>query len=381
MQTKSIILDSRQYTKNYPESNLLIKQAIELLNGFSPKSIQYKDNDLDKFLLSGNCSLVNTLSKLLKNENDSLINVALNLSPSYAVTHLIWRCLNVAINCTSDNGDLLTHIFAIPLVLVLGSKSKIIVKDSLNSDLLNDFFEQNNLFDYKNYKCYVSGKLIDSTAIAKIKPSQLYYWVRNIKEPNLWLPYDLSGSSIEMVNEGVFLRFLIGVATKDNDSKISSNTSYANSDNFTKNSIPLMKLINQELQQKGVTLFTIPFSVTNLSDAFLVGDNYRKEIAIQVALSNAIRKIREKSLTPLVNINCHNFEIRLQTFAVEGESKNTKDGSNMVKKKIIENSIWQLNHVDNFDVILNKITTLLHDMRVEWNFSDDENMTVICEND
>ena len=83
---------------------------------------------------------------------------------------------------------------------------------------------------------------------------------------------------------------------------------------------------------------------------------------------------------PLVNISCQNFEIQLKTFAVDGEFKNIKDDFSLIKKKIIENSIWQLNHLDNFDTILNKITKLLYDMQVEWIF-DDENIKVITQND
>jgi uncharacterized membrane protein (Fun14 family) len=373
MQKNLPILDPRKYTKAYPESNMIIKQTVDLLSQQS----DITDNKSSKSIDEAKSNLISTLERMLQHENDALINVALNLSPSYAATNLIWQCLNMAIN--NSNGDI---IFAIPLVLVAGSKIKSKINGSIDSVLLNNFVAKNNLVN-SDYDFFISGKLIDATTIAKIQPSQLYYWVRNIKSANLWLPQDLQGSDIEVQNEGVFLRFLIGVATKKNqtintiintDYTINThinnyhNVSCINQEKFRNSSMAFMQLINQELQQKSITLFTIPFTATYLSDAFRVGDNYRREIAIQVALSNAIREVRAMAITPLVIISAINVE----NAAIQVATQDAIQLTVYADSKIIETSVWNLNHLDDFNLILNTTTELLDDMQVMWNYAATE---------
>ncbi|MCC2624504.1 MAG: hypothetical protein K0R14_377 [Burkholderiales bacterium] len=316
-----MIKDPRQYTSEYPKSNILIKLAFKILNEES--------NFADLKILIGN---------ILKNENDALINVALNLSPSYHVSEIIWRALNAVIN---DSTETTINIFAIPVVLVAGSKVKTKLNGTLDVGRLNEFFRQNRVFG-NDIDGFISGKLIDPLNLVKIKPSQIYYWARNIKNANLWLPIELEGTGIPVLNEGVFLRFLIGLGS-------------INQEAYRNSLMSLMKLIGEELKNDAVTLFPIPFPPVNLSEGYPVGDSKRKEIAITVAISNIVRKIREQGQVPVAAISGENEAIKILV-------NSTTDPA------LSETSLWHLTKFEDYEEDVKKLTNLLQDMQVEYSY-------------
>jgi hypothetical protein len=360
-----MIKDPRQYTHEYPGSNILIKQALAVLNN-----------------QSGFNELMILIDAVLKNENDALINVALNLSPSFTVSNIIWKALNATINSVPETLDaaqlksrqgrqqiigsrqdflplalnnpvITANVFAIPLVLVAGSKVKTKLAGNLNVNKLNDYFIQNKIFiDETN--CFISGKLVDQLSLAKIKPSQLYYWSRNLKNANLWLPIELEGTPVPVLNEGVFLRFLIGVSTVNSQSQI-GNTLPLNQEAYRNSSMGLMELIGKELKNEAITLFPIPFTPVNLSEAYTVGDNKRKEIAVAVALSNIVRKMREQNLIPVAKISGINEALQISI-------------TNNTDATLSETSVWHLTKFEDYEEHLATITNLLRDMQVEYSY-------------
>jgi len=324
-----MIKDPRQYTHEYPKSNVLIKQALRVLN---------EECDFNELTL--------LIANILKNENDALINVALNLSPSFAISNIIWKALNAAINDIPE--ALSAHIFAIPLVLVAGSKTKTQLNGSLDVNRLNEYFTQNQIFG-NGVDCFISGKLIDPIALAKIKPSQVYYWARNLKNANLWLPIPLEGTPVPVLNEGVFLRFLIGLSIVSNIPGMGINQeAYRNS------SIGLMKLIGEELKNEAITLFPIPFPPVYLSEAYPIGDSKRKEIAITVAISNIVRKIYEQNLTPIATLDIENEALKISITCDDPTYHET--------------SLWHLTKFEDYQEHLTVLTALLQDMQVEYSY-------------
>lgn len=330
------IIDPRKFTEVYPESNIVINQALQVVN-----------SKLDKTVLD------QTIRNILKNENDALVNVALNLSPNQKTAITIWDSLNSAINLNDDDSkNSLACFFAIPVILVAGSKNLTSLKTEVDVDTLNNFFIKNKIIN-SGQDFYISGKLLEPQIIAKIKPSQLYYWIRNSSNAKLWLPTEIKHNNLEVMNEGVFLRFLVGVVRGDNDSLLHD---VIDSKNFQDSSIELMRFIVNELKTDGVTMFPIPFAPVNLSLAYNVGDNYRKEIAIQVALSNAIRKIREVGQRPIVELDCVDGAVRLKVI-------------NQETQLTLETSLWHLTVFDDLNIISDKLTDLLQEMNVEYRFN------------
>ena len=330
MINKNNITDPRVYSTVYPDTNMVLNLAQQVI-----------DNKLDMG------ELVQCIAKNLADENDTLINVALNLAPSCQVSQVIWLALNMAIHQPTDV-SVYANIFAIPIILVAGSNNKTTLPGIINVDKLNSLFIENQIF-VDDTTGFIAGKLIDPATIASINPSQIYYWVRNLQQAKLWLPIITNGSPIDVLNEGVFLRFLCGVTI---DSISQSN--FANGAYGT-NSMKLMQLIGEELKTDGVTLFPIPFSPVSLSEAFSVGDSYRKEVAFQVSLSNIIRKLREQSLTPIATISHHEESLKLHVKSVEPS----------IHQEI---SVWNLQRFDEFDKIHTIITDILTDMQVEYQY-------------
>lgn len=370
------MLDPRRYTLDYPQSNTVIANAIEVLNNNLPQA------QLDQVLI-----------RLLKQENDALINVALNLSPSNAVAKIIWESLNRAVLLSADVNSS-THLFAIPIILVAGSKSQTKLPGKIDSDELNNFFKERQLFN-PAFECYISGKLIDPKAIAAIVPSQLCYWARSIKSAKLWLPISVEGSSVEVVNEGVFLRFLVGVGTSisesasdklSNNDAMNTNNSVSVTDAGVSNNehgcrvgcinfnainddfMGLMQLIHAQLQTDGVTLFPIPFIPVTLSEAFAAGMFYRTEIALQVAVSNVVRKIREHGLTPIAKVGSSDEAIKIVITPKEAQENSNLSNTaldNNTNMPLCETSLWNMTRFDDFDRVMLIINNLLYDVGVE----------------
>ncbi len=324
-----MISDPRQYTIDYPQSNTIIQKAIQVLSG------NISHQELEQIITDG-----------LKRNNDALINVAINLSPNYEICKTIWQALNNSINPNGIDG--LANIFAVPVILVAGSKTQTQLAKELNVEKLNHFFTTTKIFK-DGFDCFISGKLLEPQLIAKLKPSQLYYWSYNLQKSKLWLPIEMIPNNIQVLNEGVFLRFLVGVTVKtEGDIGLDLNA-------FKSNSMQLMQQILNELKVDGVTLFPIPIEPVALSEAFIIGNQYRQEIAIQVAFSNIVRKIRQKGQTPFAILGTQNEAIKIKIM-----SKESAD--------FIEESLWHLNKFDDFTEQVNKITNLLKDIDLKWEY-------------
>ena len=134
------IQDPRKYSKFYPESNIIISQALMVQNNKASVSM-----------------LVDTLRNLLRDQNDALINIALNLAPSVEVSQIIWTALSAAVNDASSINELDgACIFAIPIVLVAGNKNNnkqsAKLPKKLDTEVLNQFFSKNNLSQFIKYQ-------------------------------------------------------------------------------------------------------------------------------------------------------------------------------------------------------------------------------------
>ena len=193
LQTQMIdIQDKRNYAINYPTTNIVINQALAV-------SSNALSND----------ELAQTIRNLCANNNDALINVALNLAPSYSVSEIIWQTLHRAINSNNDHTLTGACLFAIPIILVAGSKNPQILNSSLDNQLIADFFAQQQIINLPTSNWFISGKLVDAKTIATFSPSQYYFWARNIDNAKLWLPVDIPANPIRVHNEGVCLRYVL----------------------------------------------------------------------------------------------------------------------------------------------------------------------------
>jgi hypothetical protein len=321
--------DPRCYTKDFPQTNVLINLA----------------------LTSQQAKLDETIAKLLQDKKDEVINVAINLAPNYNVSSGIWQSLNLVINDVNvyNVNNSFAQLFAIPIIIVAGSKDKQQLQGQIDVTALNDFFYQQQIVSATT-DFFISGKLLDYQTIAAFKPSQIFYWSRNINKSSLWLPIKVEGNAIDTFNEGVFLRYLVGAIVNNADQ------SGINQHNLKQSLLKLTQLVHQQLNNSNVTFFPICYPQVALSNASQCGNQHRLEIALSVAFSNIVKQIRNNSLTPIAIITNSDEAIKIMLKTQE-------------QSKLEEVSLWTLNKIDNFNQILEIIINLLTDIGVEINYA------------
>ncbi|MDD3266443.1 MAG: hypothetical protein PHC75_04595 [Burkholderiales bacterium] len=312
------ISDPRQFSKIYPDSNMLINQAQhDIANGES--------NDLM-------CALI---ADLLKQNQDQTLSVAYNLAPDFSIANYIWNSLQDTVN---SHSEIKQTIFAFPIVFVVGSKANITLNKHFDVDKLKQILLEKQMIS--NEDCVISNQLYDIATLAKVKPSSLYKALRN--DFNLQLGVDLLEPSL-FTNQGenVHLRFILA-STK------SSNLSIAS---FEKISMEFMQLITDSVKREDATIFPIPFAPCDLSNATVIGERYYQEIALTFKLSNLVKNLRLNGKNPVVKLSTEQNKIQIAVI-------------NSRENKLVDTIAWYLQPVDNFDEVCMVLETLFADMQL-----------------
>lgn len=307
-----IINDPREYPRNYPQSNQLIKLA--------SKNANFEE-------------IIDSIHQLLKKGEDTTINIALNLAPNYNAVDLIFQGLINAIEkeCLKNS----KFFFAIPILLVVGSKKVSTIKNNINIVKIQEFFKKNEII---NNKFELTNIVLPET-LMNFKPSLLFN-LATIKDPlsNLNLETEINFTKIS--KEAVLLRYLIGMCETN-----------INIQKYNESKVEFMKLILEDLKNPNVVLYPIPCNITSLLEAGSYGNTMRKDVALQIAISNVVKKLRKAKLTPKANVGTIVNAITIKISSLE--ISNLK-----------EEVIWDLNKLDNFKNVLESILKLLQDMHV-----------------
>ncbi len=143
---------------------------------------------------------------------------------------------------------------------------------------------------------------------------------------------------------------------------------------ITTNSVQMNRAKNNLMQQihkdliinngssDNLVLFAIPFNPVYLSEAFILSQMYRKDIAISVSISNTIAKIKKELLIPYVELSNDAMNIKIRIFKIKHDILNKTD------KELVDTLNWQLHYLDNFNLITNTIITLLKDINIEFDY-------------
>lgn len=307
-----IINDPREYSRNYPKTNPLIRLALVNTNQEE---------------------IVNKISQLLEKEEDAIINIALNLAPNFNVTNIIFNCLIKAIEKEYVLNS--KFFFTIPILLVVGSKRISNIKNNLNIIKIKEFFEKNNIIN----NSFDLSNLVFPEVFSNIKPSFLYS-LSKIKNPLSKLIPENPINSTRINKESVLLRFIVGMHEGSINNEI-----------YNKYKIEFMKLIVDDLKSPDIVLYPIPCNFTSLLEAGSYGNTMRKDIAMQVSISNIVNKLRKSKLTPRAVISTIPNAITIKINSLEISD---------FKEEII----WDLNKMDDFKKILELIIKLLQDMQI-----------------
>jgi len=320
------LTDPRKYSTAYPESNRLINQAVQDL-------ANQDDNQL----------MIALLEDVLKQGDDQLLSVAYNLAPSQAVADYLWQTLQQVI--TKPATANYTYMFAVPLVVVVGSSETISLPTTINGEKLTKLLiRQQILADASS--CRMLNKLYTLDGIAGLLPSQLYQWAHELTDINTWNAEQVACGPITNQGEGIYLRFLIGLARVTPELK-----QPLKSANFNKLGMQLVELLTQDLATSGVTIFPLPFAPVALSAAAVIGEHHRKEISVTVSLSNIVKKMRLAGKDPEVKVSTRNEEIVIEVWEV---------GASVATASLT----WSVQRADDFALIRKTLDELLTDMRL-----------------
>lgn len=323
--------DPRRYPDTLPNS-ILITTACKLLR---TKSGQQQDRHIE---------LETIIDQCLRHNDMASITVALAMAPSQAAYRLLWQGLRNSIEQLDKRHAI---IFALPLVLVAGSHHRVTLAGAIaDVEALNQLFFTHQVFR-PGAQVFLSGRLIHPDSLAQITALQLYQWTRQLADAARGLPLKLDAAPIELQGEGVFLRYLLGVALKEAnepDPILFSNA-------VGSWGMPLMKSLSTALYSEGVTLFPIPCPSAPFMQALLVGQQVRLQTALQVFVSNQLRTLRLAGQSPRAQLAAYdNHDIRLTLNAA------THPGATF---------IWPLAPLDDIDAISTEIRQLLSACQVD----------------
>lgn len=325
-----LLKDPRQYSTAYPDSNILISQALhDLGSNESGELIQALIEDL------------------LNKAQDQIISVAYNLAPSQEVADYIWQHLQLVL--TNSALSPAPHLFAIPLIIIVGSTTEISLNTKIDEQKVSQLFCDKDIFQDPKHS-FINGNLFDIEGLVKLKLSQLYKWNNSLTKADDWDLSGFSSSPITNLGEGVYLRFLLGITFS------SDKESHAITDNsFGKFGMELVQIILNDLKTSGATIFPLPFPICHLSKAAALGEHHRKEISIAVALSQIVKKMRLDGNEPQIKLFTNNNNIHIEVYSLD--------------TNICENLVWTLQRTDDFAEISKILYNLFNDMQLSVSYS------------
>ena len=197
---------------------------------------------------------------------------------------------------------------------------------------------------------FLSGKLLHPDNVLCISPAQLYRYTRQLADAARGLPLDLPATAVTVKEEGVFLRYLLGVAIQEEggpapvnfDSKIGAWGTL------------LMKFLGEQLKVDGVTLFPIARAPAPLMQAIEIANQSRLGVALQVFSSSILRKLRSEGKQPIAQMAAHeNNEIH---FTLTARGKSLDQG---------ERFVWPLSPLDSVTRIEQDFRLLMQECQVD----------------
>ncbi|TCW33769.1 hypothetical protein [Gulbenkiania mobilis] len=327
--------DPRQYHPARMESNRLLHYTTSVLSAASDAAARQAREDL-----------VAVLGEMLERDEMLAISVALAMAPSQEGYKILWQALRQAVETPAGRHAV---VFAVPLVLVVGTKNKATLPDRIaDVDGLNALLREHGVFR-QGAEVFLSGKLLHPDALVGISAGQLYRYTRQLVDAARGLPLDLQAAPIVAKEEGVFLRYLVGVAIQEEDDE----PAVSLGGGVGSWGMPLMKFLAEALKTEGVTLFPIARPPLPVMQAIVAGNTARLEVALQVFASTQIRKLRETGQQPVAIASAHESGELHFTLSSSGDERNW------------EGFVWPLSALDSVPLIESNFRQLMAECRVE----------------
>jgi len=289
------------------------------------------------------------LRAALINGCDSEIAAALRAASSRTAYTRLWRAVcEVAHHAAGspNSSAIVTHVFALPLIIVTGSRHPATLPGVLsNIDEVQTLFEQHGVLgSTRNFG--ISNALCSMETVDQVKPSEIYAWTGtagNARRKLAPSPIELSGAG-----EHVHLRFLIGARIAAASEPSFTETA----SNIGAWGMPLTRMLAAQLSQSGVDVLPLPRAPRDFLSAAHAGRVAQLEGALNLFVSNALRRFRSATGDPAAVVSTHDdSEIRVSL-------------STPFDDTMLEGFRWPLHPLDDIEAIAALITGLLRECRI-----------------
>lgn len=287
-------------------NNPAIRALMSLLTERDAEQVKLKRGALDALIC-----------ELLQANDHGALHAALTQAPSQYAYSILWESLRKAVEQPESYNEQWAVPFAIPVVLVAGVKGQTNLPGKLNDlDTVTKILKNHDIFA-TDADVWLSAQLAHPEQLAEINPAQLTRWRDQLQYASGGLPVNFAEAPVPLKDEGVFLRYLVGVAIQ----KKTAAPAVKLGGQVSAWGVPLAQELGKQLQTAGVTLFAIPRVPQTWLAAQESGRITQLETRLQVAASNALRSIRTAGRTPVVTIAAHEpGEIRI-TFSAQEDSE------------------------------------------------------------
>ncbi|RQW25989.1 hypothetical protein EHS17_10365 [Rhodobacteraceae bacterium CH30] len=286
------------------------------------------------------------LGDVLKRDDMLTLSVALAMAPSAAAYRELWQALRAAVEQADGRHVVL---FAMPLVLVAAADGEVSLPAEIGDAAgLNALLRQHAVFA-PGAEVWLGGALLHPDTLSEISAGQIYRATHEAAGMMDALPANLAGRAVTVHKDGVFLRYLLGVAIQEEGRPSALKLGGA----VGAWGLPLMKFLGEQLKTSGLNLFPIARPPQMLMQAMVEGGKARHEVALQAFASSQIRRLRDKSLTPVAVLAAHSGgELRFTLSAVSGEGAD-------------EGFVWTLSPLDSVPAIETMVRELMAECQVE----------------
>lgn len=314
------------------------------------------DNPLLMLATAGEAGLGRLRDEMLariRRSDDGEILEALRCAPSGAIYRRLWEMVCATSDAAhSGDGQIVARLFAIPLVLVAGAKTRLVVPGVVpDIDAVCALLQKHGAFGVMR-NIGLGNALSPARALEGITPGSAHTWGTQMMASGV--PHELEACAVEVAagREQVHLRFLTGAAIVPAGAAPFSEIAAR----IGAWGMPLTRLLSQQLAQPGLELLPVPRPPAPILKAALLGREAELGLSFNLFVSNAVRQFRASVGDPVVIVSAHQAET--------GGAELRVSLSSPFDDTLLEGFRWPLHPADDFERTLAGISGLLMDCRI-----------------
>jgi hypothetical protein len=290
------------------------------------------------------------LREALAAGRDDLLTDAVAEVVSPAAGRALWEALDRTINTPADRQSALAaQVFAIPLVLVTGGLAQAEVSGMLRdaNAVMRVLESEGALGPARNFE--LNTVLCADVSLEGAFPSVLYRLLRGLEsgETGIWSDVIPAAIYLDSAEESAYLRFLTGVVVTPAQSPSFQEMAA----DIGRWGMPVSRELSAQLGQPGLSLLALPRPPAGPLQAVHAGRLAREEVAFQVFISRALRRLRSELGEPEVEVA-----------ALDTDGIGVRLASPLNPQRT-ENHRWELDVLDDLADVTASILGLLEECR------------------